>query len=80
MRLHRAGDRWTLVGGERDDTLLGGTTRGARVTIRAGAGRDVLRGTLKDDLLDGGRGVDTELASGGHDTCTSIERLTNGYC
>jgi Ca2+-binding RTX toxin-like protein len=68
--------RWTLIGSELDETLLGGTTRGANVTIHAGAGRDVLGGTLHDDLLDGGRGVDTLLqsgpASGGDDTWISV--------
>ena len=53
---------WTLVGRALDETLLGGTHRGANVTIHAGGGRDVLGGTVHDDLLDGGRGVDTMLA------------------
>jgi Ca2+-binding RTX toxin-like protein len=72
--------RWTLIGSGLDEVLLGGTTRGAHVDIHAGGGRDVLSGTLKDNLLDGGRGVDTVLASGGHDTCVSVERLPAGGC
>lgn len=72
--------RWTLVGSGRDEELLGGTHRGANVDIHAGGGRDVLRGTLKDDLLDGGRGADTVLASEGHDTCVSVEQLPPGGC
>ena len=80
--------RWTLIGSALDETLLGGTTRGATVTIHADAGRDLLGGTLHDDLLNGGRGVDTVLgsgpasgpASGGHDTCLSIERVPEGAC
>ena len=70
--------RWTLVGGPLDETLLGGATRGAHVDIHAGGGRDYLRGTLKDDLLDGGRGVDTVQVTDGDDTCVSVERFVNG--
>jgi len=70
--------RWTLVGGALDETLLGSTTRGAHVDIHAGGGRDVLRGTLKDNLLDGGRGVDTVLVTAGDDTCVSVERFVDG--
>ncbi len=72
--------RWTLVGSASDETLLGGITRGARVVIHAGGGRDVLGGTLHDDLLDGGRGFDTVLASDGDDACVSVERVTDGPC
>ena len=71
---------WTLIGSAEDETLLGGTTHGVRVSIHAGGGNDVLRGTLHDDLLDGGRGDDTVLASAGHDTCLSVEQLPAGGC
>jgi Ca2+-binding RTX toxin-like protein len=75
--------RWTLIGSALDETLLGGGIRG-RVTIHAGGGRDLLGGTRHHDLLDGGRGVDTllasGLASGGNDTCLSIERMPDGGC
>ena len=70
--------RWTLVGGALDETLLGGTTRGAHVDIHAGGGRDVLRGTLKDNLLDGGRGVDTVLVTPATTRCVSVERFVDG--
>jgi Ca2+-binding RTX toxin-like protein len=70
--------RWTLVGGRVAENLLGGSMRGAHVVIHAGAGRDLLGGTLHDDLLDGGRGIDTVLASDGNDTCISVERFVNG--
>jgi Ca2+-binding RTX toxin-like protein len=70
--------RWTLVGGRLAESLFGGSMRGAHVVIHAGAGRDVLRGTLRDDLLDGGRGIDTALPSEGHDTCVSVERFLVG--
>ena len=70
--------RWTLIGSGLDETLLGSTTRGAYVDIHAGGGRDVLRGTFKDNLLDGGRGVDTVRVTVGDDTCVSVERFEGG--
>ena len=70
--------RWTLVGGPLDETLLGGSTRGAHVDIHAGGGRDVLRGTLKGNLLDGGRGVDTVQVTLGNDTCQSVQLFVGG--
>ena len=70
--------RWTLVGSALDETLIGGTTRGAHVEIHAGGGRDVLEGTLKDDLLEGGRGVDTVRVTPGNDTCQAVERFVGG--
>jgi Ca2+-binding RTX toxin-like protein len=72
--------RWTLIGSDLDETLVGGTSRGASVVIHAGGGHDLLAGTLQDDLLDGGRGFDTVLASGGDDTCVSVERVFGGTC
>ncbi len=72
--------RWTLIGSDLDETLVGGTSRGASVVIHAGGGHDLLAGTLQDDLLDGGRGFDTVLASGGDDTCVSVERVFGGRC
>jgi Ca2+-binding RTX toxin-like protein len=71
---------WTLIGGRHGETLIGGAGRGASVVIHAGGGRDLLRGTRHHDLLDGGRGVDTVLPSGGHDTCRSIERQPSEGC
>jgi hypothetical protein len=65
--------RWTLVGGPLDETLLAHTGPGAPVTIHAGGGRDVVRGTLKRDFLDGGQGVDTVLPTRGDDRLVSIE-------
>jgi Ca2+-binding RTX toxin-like protein len=70
--------RWTLIGSGLSETLLGHTKPGAPVTIHAGAGRDVLRGTRNDDLLDGGRGVDTVRVTPGDDTCRHVERFVNG--
>ena len=72
--------RWTLIGSYRAEVLVGGRTPGAMVTIHAGGGDDVLEGTLRDDLLDGGRGFDTVLASAGHDTCVSVELVRDGRC
>ena len=71
---------WTLVGTGQDETLVGGTSRGASVDIHAGGGHDLLAGTLQDDLLDGGRGFDTVLVSGGRRHLVSVERVFGGSC
>jgi Ca2+-binding RTX toxin-like protein len=69
--------RWTLIGSGLDERLLGHRRPGAPVVIHAGGGRDVLRGTRNDDLLDGGRGVDTVEVTPGDDTCRNLERFLN---
>jgi Ca2+-binding RTX toxin-like protein len=71
---------WTLYGSARDEVFLGGTARGARVAIFARGGRDLLAGTVRHDVLNGGPGLDTVEATPGDDRCISLERVIDGPC
>lgn len=68
-----AGDTTTLVGTNKDDTLLGGAGKDNLVglngndTIRAFAGKDWLYGDNGNDFLDGGEGRDFLYGGNGDD-------------
>jgi len=70
---------WTLYGTSRDEVFLGGT-HAARVAIFARGGSDMLAGTARHDVLNGGPGFDTVEATPGDDRCTSLERVIDGPC
>jgi Ca2+-binding RTX toxin-like protein len=54
----------TLLGGDGDDTLVGGQ---ANDLLLGGNGRDALAGSFGDDTLDGGSGSDELLGQDGND-------------
>jgi Ca2+-binding RTX toxin-like protein len=47
---------------------------GGPLEARTGGGNDWLRGSARDDLLDGGAGTDEVVPSAGDDTCRRVER------
>ena len=71
--------RWTLYVSSRDEVFLG-DSHGAGVAIFARGGRDMLAGTARHDVLNGGPGLDTVEATPGNDRCISLERLIDGPC
>ncbi len=71
--------RWTLFGSSRDEEFLGGS-HAASVAIFARGGSDMLAGSAHHDVLHGGPGIDTVVATPGHDRCISLERVIDGPC
>jgi Ca2+-binding RTX toxin-like protein len=58
-----------ILGGSRDDTLLGGTDAvGVVNDLEGGGGNDLLRGSNRRDLMDGGAGDDTLRGGDGRDS------------
>ena len=70
---------WTLYGSSRDEVFLGGS-HVARVAIFARGGSDMLAGTVRHDVLNGGPGFDSVEATPGKDRCISLERVIDGPC
>jgi Ca2+-binding RTX toxin-like protein len=67
---------YDVTGTDGPNDIRVGPTFGA-VVIRAGDGDDAFDGSVGDDTLVGGPGVDRANAKSGNDTCQAIEYLVN---
>lgn len=69
---------WSVWGTAADEELT--THQYVAVDVRAGAGRDVVRGSWHDDVIRGGPGRDTAYPDRGRDSCKGVEALPQDRC